>query len=268
MILHSDLAFLLRDSCVFIRFRTTGKIFNLACLNAQSRTFLTLVGELLYADDADFVAHTEEYIQETMDLFSGSCTAFGLPINLEKTRWCSLYHPVISMWKPTSGGPEWGWLSRSFILAALSTKMEPLIQNYPWFRIIERTSRAFGGLERRVWSDWANTVRTKISVLESCVSSILLYSSETWTTYRRHIKTLERFHQTCLRRILNIGWQSFTPDITVLQPANVTSIEMYIKQSQTRWAGHLVRMEDSRPRSICFTGNDRGTHPRNISRTS
>ena len=50
------------------------------------------------------------------------------------------------------------------------------------------------------------------------------YSSETWTTFSRHIKKLERFHQTCLSRILNIGWQSFTADTTALQPANVSSV--------------------------------------------
>ena len=78
----------------------------------------------------------------------------------------------------------------------------------------------------------------KISVYEMCVLSILLYSSETWTTYRQHIKTLERFHQTCFRKILNIRGQSFTSDITVLQHANVPSII----RNHMHWTGHLVRI--------------------------
>ena len=67
-----------------------------------------------------------------------------------------------------------------------------------------------------------------------------------WTTCHWQIKSLEWFYQTCLRRILNVGWQSFTPDTTVLQYANVPSIETYIIQSQMHCAGLLVRMEDDR----------------------
>ena len=74
------------DIGIFLRFRTTGKVFNLTRFNAKSKTFQCLVRELLYADDADFVAHTEEDMQAIMDLFSKACTAFGLTISLKKTK--------------------------------------------------------------------------------------------------------------------------------------------------------------------------------------
>ena len=45
---------------VYIRFRTTGNVFNIRCFNIKSKTFQSLVRELLFADDADLVAHTEE----------------------------------------------------------------------------------------------------------------------------------------------------------------------------------------------------------------
>ena len=45
-----------------------------------------LVRELLFADDADLVAHTEEDMQLIMDIFSRVCIAFSLTINLKKTR--------------------------------------------------------------------------------------------------------------------------------------------------------------------------------------
>ena len=52
----------------------------------------------------------------------------------------------------------------------------------------EKASEAFGTLENRVWSDRAIAINTKLSVYESCVLTTLFYSSETWATYRRHIK--------------------------------------------------------------------------------
>ena len=63
-------------------------VFKLARVNAKSRIFQTFVRDLLKPNDADFIAHAEEDIQEIMNLFSGACTAFGLSINLEKT--CTL----------------------------------------------------------------------------------------------------------------------------------------------------------------------------------
>ena len=118
---------------------------------------------------------------------------------------------------------------------------------------IAKACKAFGALEKRVWSDRGITIKTKLSVYESCVLTSLLYSSETWTTYRRHIQVLERFHQKCLRRILNIKWQSLTPDTIVLQQANTTSVEMILIRNQMRWAGHVTRMDDKRlPKQIFY----------------
>ena len=46
--------------------------------------YSSLVRELLYADDADLVAHTEEDLQSIINTFSNACTAFGLTISLKK----------------------------------------------------------------------------------------------------------------------------------------------------------------------------------------
>ena len=109
-------------------------------------------------------------------------------------------------------------------------------------------------LEKRVWSDRGITIKTKISVYSTCILTALLYSSECWTTHQRHLKQLERFHQKCLRRILNIKWQSLTPYTAVLQIAECPSIESLIMKNQLRWAGHVVRMEDERIPKQLFYG--------------
>ena len=127
---------------------------------------------------------------------------------------------------------------------------------------IAKACKAFGALEKRVWSDRGITMKTKLSVYESCVLTALLYSSETWTTYRRHIQVLERFHQKCLRRILNIKWQSLTPDTIVLQRANTSSLEMLLIRNQMRWAGHVTRMDDVRlPKQIFYGELKSGARP-------
>ena len=69
---------------VFLRFRTSGKVFDLRRLQAKSNVFELIIRELLYADDADLVSHSEEDMQFIMDLFSRACDAFGLTISLKK----------------------------------------------------------------------------------------------------------------------------------------------------------------------------------------
>ena len=86
------------------------------------------------------------------------------------------------------------------------------------------------------------------------VLTSLLYSCETWTTYRRHIKLLEQFQQRCLRSICNIKWQDRISNIQVLERCGVTSVESQIVKAQLRWVGHLTRMEDSRiPKAVFYS---------------
>ena len=84
--------------------------------------------------------------------------------------------------------------------------------------------------------------------------SALLYGSESWTLYSMHIKQLDRFHIRCLRRIMNISWQEHITNSEVLRRAGLCGIEAYVRKNQLRWAGHLVRMADSRlPKQIFFS---------------
>ena len=86
------------------------------------------------------------------------------------------------------------------------------------------------------------------------VLSTLLYGSESWVTYRSHLRLLERFHQRCLRAILGIHWSAFVTNVEVLERAGVTSIETMLLKSQLRWAGHVSRMQDHRLPKIAMNG--------------
>lgn len=65
----------------------------------------------------------------------------------------------------------------------------------------------------------------------------LLYSSETWYPYRRHIHVLDRFHLMCLRDILNIKCSDCVKNTDVLSRANFSGVEPYIMQRQLRFLG-------------------------------
>ena len=47
-----------------------------------------------------------------------------------------------------------------------------------------------------------------MNVYRAVVLTTLLYGSESWVTYRNHLKLLKRFHQCCLRSVVNIHWNN------------------------------------------------------------
>ena len=251
------------DKGVHIRFRTTGGIFNLRRMHAKSLVSDELIRELLYADDADLVAHSLTDIQEIMDRFADACTKFGLTISLGKTK---------VMYTPAPGDPYVEpdiyvhgtrlEVVESFIYLGSSLSDDGSLDSEIKQRIAKASS-SFGRLRERVWADKNLTINTKLAVFESCVMGTLLYASETWTTYRRHVQALNRFHQQCLRQILGIEWQSRTPDTDVLAMCGSPTIGARLMKNQMRWAGHLARMQDCRlPKQLFFGELSNGSRAR------
>lgn len=90
---------------------------------------------------------------------------------------------------------------------------------------IQKAAAAFGKLTDRVWGQHNFTPSTKIMVYSAFVITSLLYTCETSSTYT-HIKTLEHFHQKCLRHILKIKWHTFVQDTKVLLLAGVPPLNV------------------------------------------
>jgi len=104
-----------------------------------------------------------------------------------------------------------------------------------------------------VWNNKSLKCKAKICVYRAVVLTTLLFSSETLVIYCSHIRLLERFHQRCLRTIVNIHWSDFTTNVEVLEQAEVSSIEAIILKYQLGWAGHVSRFEDHRlPKIVMF----------------
>ena len=59
---------------------------------------------------------------------------------------------------------------------------------------------------KRIRSDKRLTLDTKLRIYQTLVLSVLLYAADTWTLLSADVKTLDAFHQTCLRQLLGIRW--------------------------------------------------------------
>ena len=96
---------------------------------------------------------------------------------------------------------------------------------------IQSASAAFGRLHERLWNKHNIKLVTKCNVYRAIILSGLLYSSETYTLYRRHIQRLSQIHIGHLRAILGFRWSN-----------RVTNKEV----RQITWTGHVVRMNEDR----------------------
>ena len=90
---------------------------------------------------------------------------------------------------------------------------------------------------------------TKILVNKAVVHPTLLYGSETWVTYHRHIKALEQFQKRTLRAILGVCWQDRTTNASVLEQACTISIEARLVKTWLCWARH----QNSKAITLCPT---------------
>ena len=189
---------------VFIRTRTDGKLFNLAWLRAHTKTLEMCIRELFFADDSALVANNAVDMQQIVDRFSSAAVMFGLKINISKTE--LLYQPPpmsIELPETITVHDEPLKTTESF------TYLDTTVANtnsadLEVERRIQSATKAYGALQKRLWSCHDISTKTKVRVYSVAVIPCLLYSIECTTVYRR----LQLRH---LRSNLNIKWRDRVP---------------------------------------------------------
>ncbi|XP_043562378.1 mucin-6-like, partial [Chiloscyllium plagiosum] len=70
---------------IYIRSRSNSRLFDLARLRAKTEVYMSLIREMLFANDATVATHTQQELQSLIDHFSHACKDFGLTTILKKT---------------------------------------------------------------------------------------------------------------------------------------------------------------------------------------
>ena len=83
-----------------------------------------------------------------------------------------------------------------------------------------------------------------MKVYQAIVITNLLYAGESWTIYSRHARQLNKFHMSCLCKLLRIKWQDKVPNTEVLSHMGMPSIYTLLSKVQVRWAGHVSHMSN------------------------
>ena len=231
-----------------LRYRFDGGLFNLKRLRAKTRT--KFLGDLQYADDCGLVSDTAENLQETLNTYAWAYRSLGLNINIAKTKIMTTPNiaeqPVIHIANENLEYVE----NFNYLGSIVNTKanIDDEIKNRA-----NSASAAFWKLRKRVFDNHDLSVKTKAAVYRAIVIPTLTYGCETWTPYRRHLKSLNQIQQRHLRQFMHVKWYHKVSNTTILERANCKSIETLVTQSQLRWAGHIQRMPENRiPKCVLY----------------
>ena len=81
-----------------------------------------------------------------------------------------------------------------------------------------------------IWKNKSISQKTKLKLYRSNILSVLLYGAECWGLTAGIEKKLASFHQKCLRRILNIRWNSYISNEVVLERADDEDLRKTIRR--------------------------------------
>ena len=155
-------------------YQTTGKLFNIKCFTARTKTMMSVIRELLYADDCVLLTHTETEMQHLMNSFE---TALELTISLKKT---------VLMYQPTFGKtyvePSIYVYGQKLVVVPKFVYLGSILNCSNSFddelcSRISKASHAFGILHKRLWSRHGISKHTKVKVYNACVLTVVLYFS-------------------------------------------------------------------------------------------
>ena len=156
-----------------------------------------------------------------------ACDNFGLTISTKKTE--VVYQPAPGkpyvepnitikrqlkvVQKFTSFG---GTVSKSIVMDdEVNTRLAKVITDFGW-------------LNRNMSNRRGISEVTKMKIYRAVVLTTLSYGCESWTTYQRHIKKLNHFHTTCLRKIHGMTWQKHIQDTEVLIRAFLPILPQFV----------------------------------------
>ena len=159
---------------VYIQFRKSADLFNVAHFKAETNTIRTLMIELLFTDDCALVAHSAEEMKKIVDAFSVASNKFGLKINIKKTE--VLYQPNSTRNREedimVDGNKLNSVLEFTYLGSTISSNgsIDDEIE-----RRMAKASASFGRIRQRLWNNHLVSMRVKGTIYRAIVLTTPLF---------------------------------------------------------------------------------------------
>jgi len=149
---------------------------------------LEILRDILFVDDSALCASTGGKMQRMVDIFAEACANFGLTVSIKKTEIMFQPAPGEPYVEPhiTVNGQRHDITDKFHYLGSVMSS-SATIDDEISLRVA-RASAPLGRLRDRVWK--RISFETKRHVYCAVVLPFLLYGSESWTVYPRHLQKL------------------------------------------------------------------------------
>ena len=213
--------------------------------------------DLDYADDICLLAESYEEMQHLTDQLARDAGKIGLKINCGKSEIMKNSLPGTT---PISvDGVNLKEVDR-FTYLGCSITNDGDVRGEIGIRI-GKAGAAFRDMNK-VWSNENISLKTKIKLYDSIITSILLYGSESWKGLKEIEERVRRFESGCLRKIMHIRWFDHVSEAEIRSRSGLRSVIERIKENRWKWYGHVLRMPESRLPKQSIQWNAEGSRRR------
>ena len=201
------------------------------------------ITNLRFADDIDLIDEDIDSLRRQIELTKNAAERGGLLLNTNKTKIMVFGERSIDD-RIQVAGETIENVEKFEYLGSLLTW-----DNNCSEEIKRRIGKATGALAslKHIWSSKKLSSDNKLRVLTTCVFSVLLYASETWTLKEVDKKKLLAFEMKCYRRILRISCKDMVRNEDIRKKiSRERTIVDTIKKRKLGLFGHICRMDDKR----------------------
>lgn len=225
------------------------KVVRAMSINWRGTIFTTSRQLAAFADDADLIGRGTLAVKESFVEMQTAGKEIGLLVNENKTKYLTLDRQHGSRIGQNVTMNEFNFeVVQSFkylgSIVNITNDIEEEIQTR-----LAQGNRCFYALKHLFKSSLLSRT-TKFRLYKTMVRPIVLYGCETWTLTNRHENVLNVFERKMLRKICgpiqeNNVWRARN-NRELSELFGCETIVGAIKSSRLRWAGHVIRMDNSR----------------------
>ena len=221
------------------------------------------IGILAYADDVVMVAENMGEINNMFTPFQETASRAGLICNESKTAVMKMSRRV-NRGNVQAGNLNLQYTDKFKYLGAIVTEgnnMETEISER-----IAAGNRCYHALSPIMRSRKVSR-KTKLRTYNIVIRPTVLYACETWTLTKARKNKLEVFENNILRRILGPVFDRTTDEWRrrhnreIREQTGQLLLQCVARGRRARWAGHCVRMDQTRFPRLAMEGRVQGTRP-------
>ena len=199
-----------------------------------------VITNLRFVDDIDGLAGSENELINLINKIDSTSRTYGMEINTNKTK----------IMKNCEGHFNNSISLHGEVIESVDTFKylgSILDDNGLTKEILSRISQMTASLTNLnpIWNNRNLTLNSKIRLLHSLVSSILLYACETWTIIKELQRSIIAMDFRCLRRLLKLSYKDRITNKKVRNRffmiiGNHKDLLIKVKERNLRWYGHII----------------------------